>query len=175
MTDTTPPPRHSTQEHVRRADLADAAAGFQLIPLNWIREAGSSATAALAAWNRGDLAEIPVGKAWDVVRMPRALGWKTVTQMCTNDVTVGPTQYSPDGVDVLVPVGSAVAWHLPDTHVLTEGTTVHLPHPAVVAPHTIRAHSWIVSPQDCGPLTDADMLHEAYAAALAAVHMGAAG
>ncbi|MEU2740204.1 hypothetical protein ABZ656_33825 [Streptomyces sp. NPDC007095] len=146
-----------------------------VIARDWISESGASATAALAAWDGGELVELPVGKGWDVVRMPRALGWKAITEMHKNGVTVGPAQHAPDGVDVLVPVGSAAAWDLPDTEVLTEGTTVLLPPPAIVAPHTLKAHTWIVSPKDCGPLTDADMLHEAYAAALAALHMGAAG
>jgi hypothetical protein len=144
-----------------------------VVARDWIRESGASSTAALAAWDGGELAELPVGKGWDVVHLPRALGWKTVTQMRAYGVTVGPAQHTPDGVDVLVPVGSAAAWDLPDTRVLTEGALIAVPHPAIVAPHTLRAHSWIVSPHDCGPLTDADMLHEAYVAALAALHMDA--
>ncbi|MCX5562700.1 hypothetical protein [Streptomyces sp. NBC_00038] len=139
--------------------------------LGWI---GGSIDAALTMWGRGDLAELPVGTAWDVVRMPRALGWKAVQQMRRSDITVGPAQHSPNGVDVLVPVGSAAAWDLPDSQVLTADALVRVPHPSFVAPRTQRGHTWIVSPQDCGPLTDADMLHEAYAAALAASHMDAA-
>ncbi|MEW2161297.1 hypothetical protein AB0950_39885 [Streptomyces sp. NPDC007189] len=144
--------------------------GFEgFVPLDWIKDA-ASVTGALAAWDRGALAEADVGKAWDVVRLPRALGWKTLTQMRHTGTPVGPAQHTPDAVEVLVPVGSGAEWHLPDAEVLTKGI-IAVPHPATVAPSTQQAHTWIVSPLECGPLTDADLLHEAYAAALAATHM----
>ncbi|RRQ79687.1 hypothetical protein CQW39_09765 [Streptomyces griseofuscus] len=133
----------------------------------------TSVTGALAAWDQGALVDVAVGKGWDVVRLPRALGWRTLDHMRQAGTPVGPAQHTPFGVEVLVPVGSAAEWHLPDTEVLTEGS-IAVPHPATVAPHTQQAHTWIVSPQECGPLTDADLLHEAYAAALAATHMDGA-
>ncbi|MFG2458174.1 hypothetical protein ACGFWE_14035 [Streptomyces sp. NPDC048523] len=161
-----------TEEPRKITDARLASGGFNgFTPLNWVRESGGKPTGALAAWERGELAELPVGKGWDVVRLPRAIGWKVVAHMRAADLAVGPAQHTPDGVDVLVPVGSAAEWHLPDSEVLTEGALVAVPHPATVAPHTLRAHSWIVSPRDGGPLTDADMLHESYAAVLAALHM----
>ncbi|MFD5838241.1 hypothetical protein ACFWHV_32530 [Streptomyces collinus] len=170
MTDT-PTPR-TAQDDIRDARLAGGFNGFT--PLNWIRKTGASPSEALTAWDRGDLVELPAGKAWDVVHMPRALGWKTVTQMRHNGTPVGPVQHTPDGVDVFVPVGSAARLELPDVTVLTEGTLVRVPHPALVAPHTQHGHTWIISPQECGPLTAADLLHEAYVATLAAMHMDAA-
>ncbi|MGW2742391.1 hypothetical protein [Streptomyces sp. NPDC001450] len=151
-----------------------ADGGFDgFVVLDWIREVGASVTGALAAWDQGELVDVPVGKAWDVVRMPRALGWKTVTQMRQHGTPVGPVQHTPDGVEVLVKVGSAAEWHLPDAEVLTEGH-IAVPHPATRAPRTQHGHSWIVSPQEGGPFTDADLLHEAYAAALAATQMDTA-
>lgn len=170
MTDT-PTPR-TPQDDIRGARLADGFNGFT--PLNWIRETGAAPSAALTTWERGDLVELPAGKAWDVVRLPRALGWKTVTQMRHNGTPVGPVQHTPDGIEVLVPVGSAALWILPDAEVLTEGKSVHVPHPEMIAPHTVHGHTWVISPQQCHPLTDADLLHEAYAATLAAMHMDAA-
>ncbi|MEU6510989.1 hypothetical protein [Streptomyces sp. NPDC046942] len=147
--------------------------GFDgFVALDWIRDA-VNVTGALAEWDQGGLAEAAIGKSWDVVRLPRALGWKTVMQMRLYGTPVGPVQHTPDGVEVLVPVGSAAVWHLPDAEVLTEGT-IAVPHPATVAPHTQQGHTWIVSPRECQPLTDADLLHEAYAAAIAATHMDAA-
>ncbi|MFF3190575.1 hypothetical protein [Streptomyces misionensis] len=146
------------------------ARGFDgFVATDWLRHA-ASVTGALAAWERGGLVEAEVGKNWDVVRLPRPLGWKTLTLMRQNGTPVGPAQHTPDGVEVLVPVGSAAEWQLPDAEVLTEGT-IDVPHPATVAPSTQQAHTWIVSPQECGPLTDADLLHEAYTAALASAHM----
>lgn len=165
-----------TEQHERITDSVRlvANAADQSTALEWISRVGASVTAALASWDQGDLVEVPVGTAWDVVRMPRALGWKAVQQMRRSGITVGPVQHSPNGVDVLVPVGSAAAWDLPDSQVLTTDALVRVPHPSFVAPRTQRGHTWIVSPQDCGPLTDADMLHEAYASALVAAKMDAA-
>jgi hypothetical protein len=160
-----------TEETRKISDAQLVAGGFDgFTSLDWIRDA-TSVTGALAAWDQGGLVEAPVGKAWDVVRLPRALGWKTVRQMQQNGTPVGPVQHTPDGVEVLVPVGSAVEWHLPDAKVLDEGTLVAVPHPATVAPLTREGHTWIVSPRECTPLTDADLLQEAYASTRAAHHM----
>ena len=173
MTDHTP--RRTAQQRIRRADLAAAAIGGVngFTPLDWLRESGASAVASLAAWDSGALVEVPAGHSWDVIRLPRALGWRTVAQMRKVGTPVGPVQHTPTAVEVLVPVGSAVAWDMPESEVLTSGATIAVPHPSMVAPHTQEGHTWIVSPQDCEPLTDADLLCEAYAAALASVHMDA--
>lgn len=161
-----------TEQHERVDDGVRLAAGApDPAALEWISRVGASVTGALAAWDQGDLVDVPVGTAWDVVRLPRALGWKTVTQMRQAGTPVGPVQHTPGGVEVLVPVGAAERWELPDVEVLTEGALVAVPHPAMVAPHTQRGHTWIVSPQEFGPLTDADLLYEAYAATLA-LHTG---
>ncbi|MFF9088669.1 hypothetical protein ACF1BE_19995 [Streptomyces sp. NPDC014991] len=167
---------HDPKDSRKSIDGERMAAGSldASMTLNWLREVGASMTGALAAWEHGELVEAPAGRAWDVVRMPRALGWRTVTQMRQHGTPVGPAQHTPDGVEVLVPVGSAASWDLPDTEVLTEGAFIAVPHPAMTAPHTQQGHSWIVSPQDGGPLTDADLLCEAYAAALASTHTEAA-
>ncbi|MCT9140339.1 hypothetical protein [Streptomyces violarus] len=159
-------------DEIQNARTVGGFNGFT--PLNWVRGTGVSASAAMAAWDRGDLAELPAGRAWDVVHMPRAYGWRTVTQMRQNGTPVGPVQHTPDGVEVLVPVGSAARLQLPDVAVLSEGALVRVPHPALVAPRTQHGHTWIISPQECGPLTATDLLHEAYVATLAAMHMGAA-
>ncbi|MER5549832.1 hypothetical protein ABT072_47440 [Streptomyces sp. NPDC002589] len=103
-----------------------------IVALDWIRGA-AGVTGTLATWDQGGLAEAAVGKSWDVVRLPRALGWQTVTQMRLYGTPIGSVQHTPDGIEVLAPVGSAAGWHLPD----------------------------------------ADLLHEAYPAAIAATHMDA--
>lgn len=174
MTDSEALPERTPQSADSQIGHARLAAGFNgFTPLNWVRDAGVSASAALAAWDRGDLAAIPAGTAWDVVRMPRALGWRTVTQMRQHGTPVGPVQHTPEGVEVFVPVGSAARWRLPDSRALAEGELVQVPHPSVVAPNTQRAHTWIISPRECRPLTDADLLHEAYEATLAAFQTSA--
>ncbi|MGW0771999.1 hypothetical protein [Streptomyces sp. NPDC002676] len=93
--------------------------------------------------------------------------------MQQHSTPVGPVQHTPDGVEVLVEIGSAARWELPDAEVLTEGY-VAVPHPASTAPRTQQGRSWIVSPQERGPLTDADLLPKAYAAVLAATGMDTA-
>jgi hypothetical protein len=170
MTDSTP---DAARRHIRRSELHAAAAGAAASPLQWATDSGASVIATLAAWDRGELADMATGHAWDAVRLPRSLGWRTIERMQQAGTPVGPAQHTPDGVEVLVPVGSAAGWRLPDCEVLTDGAPLRVPHPAVVAPITQYAHSWIVSPQDGGPLTDADLLHGAYAAALAESHMDA--
>jgi hypothetical protein len=161
------------EEQRKISDARLVAGGLDgFVALDWVRDA-ASVTGALAVWDQGGLADAEVGKSWDVVRLPRALGWRTIERMRYAGTPVGPVQHTPAGVEVLVPVGSAAEWHLPDSQVLTEGT-IAVPHPATVAPRTQQAHTWIVSPQECGPLTDADLLYEAYAAALAATHIGTA-
>jgi hypothetical protein len=161
-------------EHERIDDGARLVAGTpDPAAVEWISRVGASVTGALASWDQGHLVDVPVGTAWDVVRLPRAAGWRTVMRMRQAGTPVGPVQHTPAGVEVLVPVGAAARWELPDVQVLTEGSFVAVPHPAMVAPRTQMGHSWIVSPQEFVPLTDADLLYEAYAATLA-THAGGA-
>lgn len=148
-----------------------AEGGFDgFTALDWIRNA-TSVTSALIAWDQGELAVATVGRSWDVVRLPRGLGWRTIEQMRQNGQPVGPVQHTLDAVEVLVGVGTATEWELPDAEVLVDGT-VAVPHPATIAPLTQRGHSWLVSPQECGSLTDAGLLYEAFAAASVGTAMG---
>lgn len=172
MADATLTPRRTAQDLIRRSSLAEAASAFDgSVPLDWVRNTGTSPTAALAAWSLGNLAELPAGKAWDVIRLPRPIGWESVARMRAAEVTVGPAQLTPDHVELLVPVGSAARWDVPGSTVLTEGDSILVPHPVIIAPRTQMGHSWFVPPRECAPLTDADVLREAYAAALAALRM----
>lgn len=157
--------KHSTQDRIRRANLADAAAGFDgFVPLEWIKNSGARVSDALVAWSKGELAEIPVGVQWDVVRMGRQRGWRTVTALRTAGVTLGPVLHSESHVEMLVPVGSVTHWDQDGATVLGKGAAIHVPHPAVIAPHTKNARSWIVAPEG-SKLTDGNALYEAYAAA----------
>jgi hypothetical protein len=158
--------KRTTPDRVRRANLAGGAVaepdGF--MPLEWLKDTGASITEALMAWDRGELAELPVGAKWDVVRMERRRGWRTVTALRTAGATVGPVLHSESHVDVLVPAGSAADWDQDGATVLGDGEVLRAPHPAVIAPHTQHARSWIEPPNGAN-LTDGTALYEAYAAA----------
>ncbi|MFI1467661.1 hypothetical protein [Streptomyces wuyuanensis] len=123
----------------------------------------------LMRWDQAQLAEVPAGKGWDVVRMDRSRGWRTVTALKTAGAEVGPVLHNSDHVDVLVPLGSVAEWDQDGARVVAEGEVLLVPPPAVVAPHTLLAHSWIVPPG--ATLTDGMALYEAYAAASASMAM----
>jgi hypothetical protein len=143
------------------------AAEFALV---WIT---GSVTEALAAWDQGRLAELPVGATWEVVRMPRRLGWRTVDCLRAMGAVIGPVLHSEKWVDVLVPAGSVDGWDQDEATVLGEGETISVPHPSFVAPRTHHARSWIVPPAGAA-LTDGAALYEAFAAVLVSLHMDAA-
>ncbi|WP_320780223.1 hypothetical protein [Streptomyces sp. CRN 30] len=172
MTTEATPPRRVPQSWLDKAGVFTDGGFDGFTPLDWIRQTGASVTSALTAWDQGDLAEAPVGKAWDIVRLHLALGWAAITVMRHAGTPVGPVLHTPHGVEVLVPVGAADHWGLPESGVLTAGTVITVPHPTTVAPRTRRGHSWIVSPHEGGPLTDVDLLYERYAVALASAEKG---
>ncbi|MFI1607869.1 hypothetical protein ACH4YN_38145 [Streptomyces griseofuscus] len=164
-TNETPPQSgRTTQDRIRRAAISEAAGGFDgFVPLNWIRDSGASVSATLAHWDQRDLAELPAGMGWDVVRMDRPRGWRTVQALRTAGAVVGPVLHSEGHVDVLVPKGSVDGWDQDGATVVEPGEPLLVPPPAVVAPHTLQARSWIVPPGE--PLTDGTALYEAFAAA----------
>ncbi|MFE0533850.1 hypothetical protein ACFW20_07350 [Streptomyces nigra] len=156
---------------MRRAHIADVAAGFDgLVPVGWIKSSGASVSGTLSAWDQGQLAEVPAGIGWDVVRMGRHRGWRTVDALRLADEHVGPVLVAEPYVEVLVPLGSADGWDQDGVTVLAAGELVPVPPPAVVAPRTLGARSWIVPPHDT--LTDGAKLYEAYAAAGATLIAG---
>jgi hypothetical protein len=161
----------TTPDRIRRANLADAASGFDgFMSVGWIKSSGASISGTLALWDQGQLAELPAGIGWDVVRMGRHRGWRTVEALRTAGAAVGPILHTSDAVEVLVPRGSADEWDQDGATVLAQGELVAVPPPAYVAPHTLNARSWIVPPRDV--LTDGATLYEAYAAAGATLLMG---
>lgn len=97
--------------------------------IEWIKRTGASVDETLAAWKDGRLAELPVGRAWDVVRIPTFEGWEVVRQLCALRVALGPVLHTQLGVEVLVPVGSAEDWDCPGSTVLIVGDTIDVPHP----------------------------------------------
>lgn len=143
------------------------------VPLEWLKSTGASISGAMLAWERGELVAVPVGAAWDVVRMPRQIGWRTVTALRTAGEPVGPVLHCERHVEFLVPAGSVDGWDQDDATVLGADEVLRAPHPAVIAPRTQHARTWIVPPHGLH-FTDGIALYEAYAAARASLYMDAA-
>ena len=148
--------------------LSDASrSSAEASPTQWIQGAGASVSATLLAWEHGDLAPLPVGTAWDVVRLEQPAGWQAIRLLQKIGLPLGPVLYAHLTVEVPVPVHAADGWDLPDTTVLGDGETILVPHMRVVVPSTQYGRSWIVPPNHQRLLTDADDLYGAYFAALA--------
>ncbi|NSC20130.1 hypothetical protein FM076_02455 [Streptomyces albus subsp. chlorinus] len=136
---------------------------------------GASIPQVLIAWDRGDVAELPAGRAWDVVAVPSRVGWTSVLRYLSRmGAPAGPVLSTVRGVHWLVAPGTADGWDLPTGALLPAGSTVTVPHPVVTAPHTVQGHSWIVPPR--APLMDGADLYGACAAysASRARHLGRA-
>ncbi|MEV8349077.1 hypothetical protein ACFVTT_15530 [Streptomyces niveus] len=161
-------PGRSPADHIRRANIADAASGFDGFPaVEWVRECGANVSETLRTWQNGQLAELPVGRAWNVVRVPSQEGWEVVRHMSAVASPLGPVLLTPDGVHFFVPVDSANDWDLPGASVLGPNEVLLVPHPSVVAPHTQDSMTWIVAPRPEPRLADAADLYGAYASAIA--------
>lgn len=135
--------------------------------MDWILDTGASISDTLIAWDHGDLAPLPIGTAWDVVRLQQPTGWAAIRMLRKMESPLGPVLYAHLAVEVPVPVHAADDWDLPDATVLGAGETLFVPHARIVAPRTQHGRSWIVAPNHQPILTDADDLYGAYFAALA--------
>lgn len=161
-------PSRTVGDHIRRANIADAASGFDVHPAaDWIRACGADVGETLAAWQSGQLAPLPIGHAWDVVRLPCQEGWEVVRHMNAIKSPLGPVLHTPAGVHFLVAVAAANGWDLPNAYVLGPGEVLLVPNPSVVAPHTQESRTWIVAPRIEPQLADAADLYGAYASAIA--------
>lgn len=131
----------------------------------WLQGCDTHLRELLAQWDRGALAPVPVGRAWDVVRVQKHLGWRTVQRLQTLGVGVGPVLLTETHMGFFVPVGTAASWKAPSTGVLTDGDFISAPDPAVQAPLTMRCRTWVVAPESDVSLNDPAALLEAYLAA----------
>ncbi|MFB7594275.1 hypothetical protein [Streptomyces sp. NPDC056160] len=150
-------------------DDQEQEAAADAVARDWIRESGASVSQTLARWAEGRLAELPAGQGWDVVRMDRPHGWRTVQALRNAGAEIGPVLHNADHVDVFVPAGSVEDWDQEGARVVAAGAMLHVPPPAVVAPHTLNARSWIVPPSAAH--TDGTALYEAFATASASMAM----
>ncbi|GAA2442006.1 hypothetical protein [Streptomyces macrosporus] len=147
-----------------RAPAAPAEAAGNGLPLNWLHPTGR-VSAVLSAWERGVLAEVPTGIAWDVVRVPADLAQETVQRLRDAGAPVGPVLSAPLGAEFFVALGSADGWDVTGGRVLPYGTLVLMPPPNTVEPRRVGDRRWIVGPTDRLP-QGAD-LRDAYAEARA--------
>lgn len=163
---TTPPvaqiprPRRPAALAVAPEDLAGP------LPLGLLEPTGR-ADAVRAAWERGELGEAPTGVAWDVVRIPAAVAYETVTQLDAARAPVGPVLAGPLGVEFIVAPGTASGREAPGWETVRGGTLILMPDPDFVRPYHVGDRSWVVAPSARRPLTDGADLHGAYLTALA--------
>ncbi|WP_253209011.1 hypothetical protein [Streptomyces niphimycinicus] len=132
----------------------------------WIRDSGGNVSEVFLAWENGGLAELPVGKAWDVVRLEQPAGWAAIRMLQKMGLPLGPVLYAHLAVEVPVPVHTADGWDLVGSTVLGDGETLLVPHTRVVVPSTQQGRSWIGAP-NLSVLTNPDDLYGTYFAALA--------
>lgn len=153
---------------VRRTDLINVTGGSddRYLCLDWFGKSGAKVEEVLPAWEAGELAHLPVGRAWDVVRLPAAGGWRAVMGLLGR-VPVGPVLHTGISVEVFVPIDSADAWSTPRVSVLKSGDLIGVPHPSFTSPRIQRAKSWVVAPSAEYALTSGDDLRLAYAATMA--------
>ena len=156
-------PRTSGQR-VRRAMIADAAEGLRSLSLSWLADTGRT-DAALAAWARGVLAEVPVGLAWDVLRVPYEHGPELVLELRTAKVPLGPVLSGPSGVEFLVERETSKAWAPSGTELLPQESLLLCPHPSMTDPWSCNRRCWLVTPTEA--LTRVADLCAAYEAATA--------
>ncbi len=138
------------------------------VATGWLQPTGR-VPAVLAAWKDGALGEAPTGIAWDVVRIPRTVGYETVAQLRAAGVPLGPVLLGPLGAEFFVAPGSADGWDAPDSHLVPAHRLVLLPHPDYTEPRLLGARCWIVPPTGTPPLTWGPDLRTAYLAARARV------
>ncbi|MEU5108459.1 hypothetical protein AB0H07_40425 [Streptomyces sp. NPDC021354] len=141
--------------------------GAAVNPTQWIRDTGADVGRTLLAWEQGHLAPLPVGKAWDVVRLQQPAGWAAIRMLRKMESPLGPVLYAHLAVEVPVAVHTADNWDIHGATVLGADETILVPHARIVAPRTQHGRSWIVAPNHQPVLTDTDDLFGAYFAVLA--------
>lgn len=140
------------------------------VATGWLQPTGR-VPAVLAAWQAGALGEAPTGIAWDVLRIPRTVGYETVAQLRAAGVPLGPVLHGPLGTEFFIALGSADGWDAPDSHLLPAHKLMLLPHPDYNERNQLQlgARCWIIPPTGTTPLTAGPALRTAYPAARARV------
>ncbi|MDT3398157.1 hypothetical protein RKE29_16155 [Streptomyces sp. B1866] len=148
------------------AEGRPGARGFDAA--EWLLAASDEPGEVRLRWASGDgLADLPVGRAFDLVRMTDDLGTAVIQALHRRDAAVGPVMLATAShvVSFLVPPGAADQWRrwLAGTP-YERRRTVAAAGPGRVLrcprPGTVRAgHVWLVQP--AGRLTDSSALRAA--------------
>ncbi|MFB6668513.1 hypothetical protein [Streptomyces parvus] len=136
----------------------------------WMTESGAQLAHVQQAWTTGRLAEVPIGRLWDVVRITDRLGRMTLARAAALGAPIGPVLEVPARgvVEVVVPPGTAAAWPaLPWTTAAASGHLICPVPPMHRAGGRGRApRHWLVPPVGPHLATDPDALCESVAAEL---------
>lgn len=117
----------------------------------WLASADPDPDHAHRWWTAQGIALVPLGRAWEAVRIDSAPQSLSVDGPIISDVG-GAVLY------VLVPVGTARTWAVPGTEVL--GDTAYLTIPALGRTEPPGPY-WLQPPAVPGHLVDPEQLHEA--------------
>ncbi|MET8677945.1 hypothetical protein ABZW18_10210 [Streptomyces sp. NPDC004647] len=115
----------------------------------------------LAQWAGADgLAELPLGRPFDLVRVSHGLGRRVVADLLAGgDATLGPVLWCGprSRFEFLVPGGTAQNWlPLPGTRCVGKGSVLRCPMAHSVASPQVSGdnRTWVVPPDGSGQLTD---------------------
>lgn len=127
----------------------------------WLAEADPDPAHAHRWWEAQSVALLPVGKTWDVIKVPAAHGRRAIE---TAGLVIPVIDEGRTGGHLffLVPVGTAAVWDLQGTVGLGDTAYLSVPVPTRNAP---PGPYWLIPPDGSGLLADPVALHAALEAA----------
>lgn len=142
--------------------------------IRWALAAGANPGELARTWETGQLAEVPIGRTWDVVRITDRVAPTVAGRLIVLGVPQGPLLVCQPraAYEWLIPVGEAAQWAaLPQWGRLcvavTAGTLLCPPPTDSRRQEYHRGRRWLVPPAERFPqATDSDALYEVLAAAV---------
>lgn len=127
-------------------------------PAEWLAKADPDPEHAKRWLSSARILLLPLGRLWDVVKVPRLRGLAAV-EMGVD----GPVIHDPAGQAVffLVPVGTAIVWDVDGTVCLGDACYLATPVPVVKTP---PGPHWLQAPDGSGQLVDPETLRDALTA-----------
>jgi hypothetical protein len=143
--------------------------------VEWLSSAAADPEACRWEWERSAIGIVllPVGRVWDVLIVPGALGRLTVDVLLQLDPEPGPVlaDFGDFRVGFFVPPGTAARWVGTGVRTAGHGTWLAVPYPGRAG----RGLRWLVPPDGTGVLNDPVMLELAMHEAAALLTGGADG
>lgn len=132
---------------------------MSMSPSAWLAQADPDRDHAERWLSKARIVLLPLGRAWDAVKVPRRQGLAAVEMGIE-----GPVIYDPAGQSVffLVAPGTYVTWQLEGTSCLGDACWLSTPVPEVTHP---PGPHWLQPPDGSGQLVEAGTLRAALAAA----------